>query len=51
MCPSLAYAKEVLARGVPGTAMPPWQDRLDAAQRRLLASYVRSLYQSASQSR
>jgi cbb3-type cytochrome c oxidase subunit I len=49
--PSLGYAEEVLAQGVPGTAMPPWQDRLDAAQRRLLAGYVRSLYQSASRSR
>jgi mono/diheme cytochrome c family protein len=43
--PSLAYAEEVLARGVPGTAMPPWQGRLDDGQRRLLARYVRSLYQ------
>ena len=49
--PSLGYTEDVLARGVPGTAMPPWQDRLDAAQRRLLASYVRSLYQPASGSR
>jgi mono/diheme cytochrome c family protein len=56
--PSLAYAEDVLAQGVPGTAMPPWQDpldarrdRLDAAQRRLLARYVRSLYQPASPSR
>src|SRR5271166_1174828 len=48
--PSLSYAEDVLVRGVPGTAMPPWRDRLDAAQRRLLASYVRSLYQPASPS-
>jgi cytochrome c oxidase cbb3-type subunit I/II len=48
--PSLDYAEEVLARGVPGTAMPPWQDRLDAAEHRLLARYVRSLYQPASPS-
>ena len=49
--PSLGYAEDVLAQGVPGTAMPPWRDRLDAAERRLLASYVRSLYQPASPSR
>ncbi len=49
--PSLAYAEDVLALGVPGTAMPPWRDRLDAAERRLLANYVRSLYQPASSSR
>jgi mono/diheme cytochrome c family protein len=49
--PSLGYAEDVLARGVPGTAMPPWRDRLDVAQRRLLASYVRALYQPASPSR
>lgn len=49
--PSLGYAEDVLTWGVPGTAMPPWRDRLDVAQRRLLASYVRSLYQSASPSR
>jgi cbb3-type cytochrome c oxidase subunit I len=43
--PSPDYAEDVLARGVPGTAMPPWRDKLDAEQRRLLARYVRSLYQ------
>jgi mono/diheme cytochrome c family protein len=41
------YAEDMLARGVPGTAMPPWRDRLSAEQRRLLADYVRSLYQAA----
>jgi cytochrome c oxidase cbb3-type subunit I/II len=49
--PNLAYAEEVLARGVPGTAMPPWEGRLDDQQRRLLARYVRSLYQQGSSSR
>jgi mono/diheme cytochrome c family protein len=49
--PSLDYAEDVLAQGVPGTAMPPWRDRLDAEQRRLLARYARSLYQSLSPSR
>jgi cbb3-type cytochrome oxidase cytochrome c subunit/mono/diheme cytochrome c family protein len=41
------YAEDVLAQGVPGTAMPPWRDRLNAEQRRLLADHVRSLYQVA----
>jgi cbb3-type cytochrome oxidase subunit 1/mono/diheme cytochrome c family protein len=49
--PSLDYAEDVLVRGVPGTAMPPWRDRLGAEQRRLLARYVRSLYQPTSPSR
>jgi cbb3-type cytochrome oxidase subunit 1/mono/diheme cytochrome c family protein len=48
--PSKDYAEDVLAQGVPGTSMPPWRDRLDAAQRRLLASYIRSLFQPASSS-
>ena len=34
--PSLGYAENVLEAGVPGTAMPPWRDRLDARQRTLL---------------
>ena len=45
--PSLGYAENVLEAGVPGTAMPPWRDRLDARQRTLLARYVGSLYQPA----
>jgi mono/diheme cytochrome c family protein len=49
--PSLGYAEDVLAQGVPGTAMPPWWDRVDVTQRRLLAGYIRSLYQPASLSR
>jgi mono/diheme cytochrome c family protein len=49
--PSLDYAEAVLVQGVPGTAMPPWRDRLDAGQRRLLARHVRSLYQPADSSR
>jgi cbb3-type cytochrome c oxidase subunit I len=43
--PTRKYAEDVLAGGVPGTAMPPWRDRLGADQRRLLAIYVRSLYE------
>jgi mono/diheme cytochrome c family protein len=43
--PSLSYAEEVLAGGVPGTAMPPWSTKLDAGQRTMLAHYVRTMYQ------
>ena len=46
--PSLSYAEDVLTLGVPGTAMPPWSDRIGAAERRLLARYVRSLYERVS---
>jgi cbb3-type cytochrome c oxidase subunit I len=46
--PTLSYAEDVLTTGVPGTAMPPWSDRIDVGERRLLARYVRSLYQRAS---
>jgi cytochrome c oxidase cbb3-type subunit I/II len=42
--PMQAYAEQVLGEGVPGTAMPPWKGKLSAADRRLLASYVRTLY-------
>jgi cytochrome c oxidase cbb3-type subunit I/II len=42
--PGQAHAEEVLARGVPGTAMPPWKDKLSEPERRLLAQYVRTLY-------
>jgi len=42
---------QALWEGVPGTAMAPWRDRLDATERRLLAVYVRSLYNQAFPSR
>ncbi len=48
--PSLSYAENVLADGVPGTAMPPWGDKLDPAERILLAHYVRSFYHPVSPS-
>jgi mono/diheme cytochrome c family protein len=43
--PTPAYAERALAQGVPGTSMPPWQEKLNADERRLLVRYVRSLYQ------
>jgi cbb3-type cytochrome c oxidase subunit I len=43
--PMQEHAEQVLADGVPGTTMPPWKGKLSAAERRLLARYVRTLYQ------
>jgi cbb3-type cytochrome c oxidase subunit II len=42
--PTQAHAEAVLAKGVPGTSMPPWEGKLSVEERRLLARYVRSLY-------
>lgn len=44
--PTEVYAELVLAKGVPGTAMPPWKDKLSEADRTLLARYARSLYRA-----
>jgi len=42
--PTQERARDVLANGVPGTAMPPWRNQLSADQRRTLVEFVRSLY-------
>jgi len=42
--PTEERAWEVLENGVPGTAMPPWQNQLSADQRHALVEFVRSLY-------
>lgn len=42
---STALALRVLENGIPGSPMAPWTDRLDAAQRRAVTAYVRSLFQ------
>ncbi len=42
--PTTKYAMQVLADGVPGTAMTSWKDKLSDADRGLLARYVRTLY-------
>jgi cytochrome c oxidase cbb3-type subunit I/II len=42
--PALRYAEQVLAEGVPGTAMAPWRSKLSDDERRLLARYVRELH-------
>jgi cbb3-type cytochrome c oxidase subunit I len=43
--PALDYAEQALAHGVPGSAMTPWESKLSPPERRLLARYVRTLYQ------
>jgi cbb3-type cytochrome c oxidase subunit I/cbb3-type cytochrome c oxidase subunit II len=43
--PTLGYAEGAIERGVPGTAMPTWRDKLKAEDRALLARYVRTLFQ------
>jgi mono/diheme cytochrome c family protein len=45
--PTRRRALEVLEKGIPGTAMPPWKTQLDEAQRQALAEFVRSLYRLA----
>ena len=42
--PDRERALEVLANGLPGTAMPPWKSQLSVDQRHALAEFVRSLY-------
>ena len=41
--PTHVRALEVLADGVPGSAMPPWAGQLSESDRILLSKYVRSL--------
>jgi mono/diheme cytochrome c family protein len=45
--PTQARAEEAIAGGVPGASMPPWKDKLTAAQVSALAHFVRSLYQES----
>lgn len=42
---NLDYLERVLLNGIPGTAMPPWEEVLTDQQRHSLVSYLRSLYQ------
>ncbi|HZZ42896.1 MAG TPA: c-type cytochrome [Tepidisphaeraceae bacterium] len=44
--PNLDYAKQVIANGIPGTAMPAWHAKLDEKQRTQVADYVRSFFDS-----
>ena len=40
----MARAEHALTHGVAGSAMPPWDSKLSAAERSALARYVRSFY-------
>lgn len=42
--PTSRHAREVLERGIAGTAMPPWAEKLTTVQRESLVVFVRSLY-------
>lgn len=42
--PTADRAQSVIERGIPGTSMPAWKNRLSDEERRLLARYVLSLY-------
>lgn len=45
--PSEERARSVLQNGVPGTAMPPWENEMSEDERHALIEYVRSLYGSS----
>ncbi|HTL56085.1 MAG TPA: c-type cytochrome [Candidatus Limnocylindrales bacterium] len=42
--PDFDYISEVLREGIPGTAMPSWQNQISDPDRRALADFVRSLF-------
>ncbi len=42
--PTTAYAEGAIDRGVAGTSMPAWKDKLKAGDRSLLVRYVRTLF-------
>ncbi len=42
--PTPRRAADVIANGIPGTAMPPWAAKLSEPQRAVLADYVRSFF-------
>lgn len=42
--PTVEYANQVIADGVPGTAMPGWKAKLSEEQRATLAEYVRGFF-------
>jgi cbb3-type cytochrome c oxidase subunit III len=44
--PNSGYLLEILNDGIPGTAMPSWKDQISESDRRALAEFVRSLFDS-----
>ena len=47
--PTADRALSVIERGIPGSSMPAWKGRLSDDERRLLAKYVLSMYDSGRQ--
>src|SRR5207244_3984831 len=43
--PAKEHALQVLKKGVPGTAMPPWEVQMSDAQREAVVAYLDSLYE------
>ncbi|QDU62826.1 hypothetical protein Pan216_36970 [Planctomycetes bacterium Pan216] len=43
--PNRESAETTIANGVPGSAMPAWNEKLDASERSLLARYLRAFFQ------
>jgi cbb3-type cytochrome c oxidase subunit III len=44
--PDFDFELKVLRDGIPGTAMPSWKDQISESDRKALAAFVRSLYES-----
>jgi mono/diheme cytochrome c family protein len=49
--PDFNYILQVLTDGVPGTGMPAWNQQIPEPDRRALAGFVRSLFQSVDSSK
>ena len=43
--PAKEHALQVLKKGIPGTAMPPWEVQMSDAQRQAVVAYLDSLYE------
>jgi cytochrome c oxidase cbb3-type subunit 2 len=43
--PAKEHALQVLKKGVPGTAMPPWEVQMSDTQREAVVAYLDSLYE------
>ena len=44
--PDSDYILEVLSSGIPGTAMPAWEEQISKSDRKALANFVRSLFEA-----
>jgi mono/diheme cytochrome c family protein len=48
--PDPDYISQVLAEGIPGTAMPTWQNQIAESDRRVLAEFIRTLFEDGDSS-